>query len=174
MMQIVFLKTSVALQELKKAVKELFGFLTVHPMPGTRNILKFCLSEKFFDQVMVSHRNVVAICAAYKKCGTLQTRKGHPKKEYSCIQYTSYTAPWGSGNTEIVSRKARWIASRLILHPISLKRAHVKQSGGSVLFYILSLIPGFRMLTHVHQKPCSQPCVSYSLRKLIVGRFSCS
>ena len=41
-------------------------------MPSTPDILKFSLSEKFLYQVMVSHRNVVAISSSYKECGTLQ------------------------------------------------------------------------------------------------------
>ena len=44
----------------------------MHPMPSARDILKFSLSEKFFDQVMVSNRNVVTVSTTYKKCGTLQ------------------------------------------------------------------------------------------------------
>ena len=77
----------------------------------------------------------------------------------------------GSGNTDIVSRKARWIASRLILHPISLKSKggiKVMHDGGSAVGS-----PALGMLAHVHQKPGSQPWVSYPLRQLLVRRLSC-
>ena len=97
-------------------------------------------------------------------------RISHQKTQYLSRLCTSYTASWGSGNTDIVSRKARWIASRLILHPISL----LKSGSNRVVFDPLwqLTIPGFRMLTHVHQKPRSQPCIPYPLRKLLVRRFS--
>ena len=77
----------------------------------------------------------------------------------------------GSGNTDIVSRKARWIASRLILHPISLKSKgviKVMPGGGSAV-----RSPALGMLAHVHQKPGSQPWISYPLRQLLVRRLSC-
>ena len=62
----------ISLQELHEAIKELSGLLAVHPMPSSGNILKFCLSEQFFDQIVISNRNVVAISTSYENCGTLK------------------------------------------------------------------------------------------------------
>ena len=61
-----------ALHEIHKTVKELLWLLTVHPMASTSNIFELSLGEELFDQVMVSHRNVIAVGPSYEECGALQ------------------------------------------------------------------------------------------------------
>ena len=60
------------LHKFQKTVKKLLGLLTVHPMASASNIFELSLGEELFDQVMISHRNVIAVSPSNEECGTLQ------------------------------------------------------------------------------------------------------
>ena len=60
------------LHEFQETVEKLLRLLTVHPMASTSNIFELSLGEELFDQVMICHRNVIAVSPSNEECGTLQ------------------------------------------------------------------------------------------------------
>ena len=59
------------LHKFQKTVKKLLRLLTVYPMAGTRNIFKLSLGEELFDQVVISHRNVITVSPSNEERRTL-------------------------------------------------------------------------------------------------------
>ena len=67
-----FISNLFVLHEFQETVEKLLRLLTVYPMAGACNIFELSLGEELFDQVMIGHRNVIAVSPSNEECGTLQ------------------------------------------------------------------------------------------------------
>ena len=113
-------------------------------MPSARDILKFSLSEKFFDQVMVSHRNVVTVGTTYKKCGTLQQELVIKKMDIHLVLYLIHS-PLGIWKHRNSFKESTVDCIKIDSPPnLSEKERGVKRGEGTVLNLSKLLLTSFQ------------------------------
>ena len=67
-----FISKLFVLHEFQETVEKLLRLLTVHPMASASNIFELSLGEELFDQVMICHRNVIAVSPSNEERRTLK------------------------------------------------------------------------------------------------------